>query len=64
MINGITLTFTLLLIIGIYAIDLKVFKLKLYRTMMISLTFPLETTLMNDHFEREIRRIAIIDNLI
>ncbi|CAD8124629.1 unnamed protein product [Paramecium sonneborni] len=63
-INAISLTYTIIMIIIIYFSVFKKFRLKLNRTKMISLIFPLETIFLNDHFERELRRMVTSEKLI
>ncbi|CAD8209664.1 unnamed protein product [Paramecium octaurelia] len=63
-INALSLTYTIMLIIVIQFSVFKVFRLKLNRTKMISLIFPLETIFLNDHFERELRRMVTSEKLI
>ncbi|CAD8123037.1 unnamed protein product [Paramecium sonneborni] len=63
-ITAISLTYTIVLIITIQFSVYKKFRLNLNRTKMISLIFPLETIFLNDHFERELRRMVTSEKLI
>ncbi|CAK64796.1 unnamed protein product (macronuclear) [Paramecium tetraurelia] len=63
-INSISLTYTIILILVVQFTVFQLFKVKLNRTKMISLIFPLETIFLNDHFERELRRMVTSEKLI
>ncbi|CAD8145034.1 unnamed protein product [Paramecium octaurelia] len=63
-INSISLTYTIILILVVQFTVFQQFKVKLNRTKMISLIFPLETIFLNDHFERELRRMVTSEKLI
>ncbi|CAK81278.1 unnamed protein product (macronuclear) [Paramecium tetraurelia] len=63
-INALSLTYTIMLIMVIQFSVFKMFRQKLNRTKMISLIFPLETIYLNDHFERELRRMVTSEKLI
>ncbi|CAD8119311.1 unnamed protein product [Paramecium sonneborni] len=63
-VNGIALTFTFLLILIVYLKIYQTLKFRLLRTKAISLMYPLQTIFLNDHYERELRRIVISEQLI
>ncbi|CAD8206616.1 unnamed protein product [Paramecium octaurelia] len=63
-INGLALTFTLLLMLVVYFRIYQSFKFRLCKTKAISLVFPLQTIFLNDHYERELRRIVTAEQLI
>ncbi|CAD8101618.1 unnamed protein product [Paramecium primaurelia] len=63
-INGLALSFTLFLILIVYFEIYQSFKFRLCRTKAISLVFPLQTIFLNDHYERELRRIVTTEQLI
>ncbi|CAD8120416.1 unnamed protein product [Paramecium sonneborni] len=63
-IHGVALAFTLLLILIVQLKIYQTFKFKLQRTKTISLVFPLQTIFLNDHYERELRRIVTSEQLI